>query len=204
MTVSETRSAPLDRGAPDVLFSAGQIAARIEVLADEIAENPVIAAAARTARPGSVLSVCALRGGFMFAADLLRALSARRIDPDIGFVQAASYGAGTVSSGQVQMVRELKIDIGGRPVLLIDDILDSGRTLVHLESYLKGNGAADVISAVLLDKPARRAVPAEADYVGFTCPDAFVVGYGMDAAGRYRGLPYVGLLPGASVSPPSI
>ncbi len=180
--------------APSVLFSADDIARRIETLADDIAGHADIRAAHENG-PG-LLAVCALNGGFVFAADLLRALSRRSLDAEVAFVQPSSYGLGTTSSGTVDLVRALNTDIGGRTILYIDDILDSGRTLSFMLDHFRALGARTVYSAVLLDKPSRRAVPVEPDFAGFQCPDVFVVGYGMDAAQRYRGLPFVGTLGG--------
>lgn len=193
MNAAEDRLSKSDP-APDVLFSAGQIAARVDALADEIAFHPHLKNAG--SGPGSILAVCALRGAFVFAADLVRALSSRGIDPEVAFLQVESYGAGTRPSQPVRLVRDLEVGIGDRPVLLMDDILDTGNTLEFLTRHLDDRGARTVTSAVLLDKAARREISVEADFVGFDCPDHFVVGYGMDAGGRYRGLPYVGTLPG--------
>ncbi len=183
--------------APDVLFSVGQIAARVDALAEEIADHPTFHEGARG--HGAVLAICALRGAFVFAADLLRALSGRGIDPEIAFMQVSSYGPGTRPTSPVRLVQDLQVGVDGRPVLLIDDILDTGHTLDFLASHLRQRGASALTSVVLLDKADRREVAARADFVGFACPDVFVVGYGMDADGRYRGLPYIGVLPGESL-----
>ncbi len=171
------------------VFSADTIAARTEDLAREIVADPAL-----DAHGGRLIALCALQGGFMFAADMMRALSRAGCHPELAFIQLASYGEATVSSGAVTLVRDLTIDVAGRPVLFIDDILDSGRSLRYAIDHLEARGATAVRSVVLLDKAARRALTIAPDYAGFACPDAFVVGYGMDAAGRYRGLPFVGVM----------
>ena len=178
------------------LISADAIAARVEDLAREIVADPVLEALTQPATDRGRVALCALQGGFIFGADLLRAMSRLGCDPELAFVQLASYGEETVSSGAVTLVRDLTAEVEGRPVLFIDDILDSGRTLNYAINHLNARGAKVVRSAVLLDKKERRALTIEADYSGFACPDVFVVGYGMDAAGRYRGLPYVGVVEG--------
>jgi hypoxanthine phosphoribosyltransferase len=132
-----------------------------------------------------------LTGGFVFLADLLR-----RVDTpcEVQFLKASSYGAGTVTSGRVNIADGLTADIANRHVLVVEDILDSGVTLSHLLERLKAQKPASLKLCVFLDKPARRRTPVSADYVGFTCPDAFLVGYGLDYAERYRNLPYIGVL----------
>lgn len=151
--------------------------------------------------PRDPLALVTLTGGFVFAADLLRALAGRGLAIETDTLQLSSYGRGSQSLGTVRLVHEADAEMAGRTVLLIDDILDSGRTLAFARAHLAARGAASVIAAVLLDKPARRSVPARAEFVGFTIPDVFVVGYGLDLAGRYRELPDVCVLaapPGAS------
>ncbi len=106
----------------------------------------------------------------------------------------SSYRTGTVSTGQVEILRDVESDVRGRDVLLVDDILESGRTVVFAKDLLMARGAHKVMTAVLLEKPGKRAVTIDADFVGFTCPDVFVVGYGMDVAHSYRQLPFVGVL----------
>ncbi len=169
-----------------ILFDADAIAARTRALAGEIA----------AAEPLDLLAVAVLKGSFMFAADLLRALHGAGVAPQVEFVHLSSYGAATRSSGSVTMVRDVESDVAGRDVLLIDDILESGRTLAFARDLLLGRGARRVLVAVMLEKPGHRAVPMEADFVGFTCPDLFVVGYGMDAAHRFRQLPFIGVVEG--------
>ena len=169
---------------------------RIEVLytAETIAErNQAIAAAIRDAGFGErLLVVPILKGGFVFAADLIRALHHAGISPEVDFMSLASYGAGTSSAGSVKVLRDLETDVTGRNVLLVDDILESGRTLAFAKRLIAERGAARVGLAVLLDKPGHRVAAIEGDFVGFTCPDLFVVGYGMDMGHAFRELPYIG------------
>ena len=167
-----------------VLFDEATIATRNEALAREI----------KAAAPQNLLVVAVLKGSFMFAADLLRALHRVGLSPQVEFVHLSSYRTGTVSSGQVEILRDVQSEVRGRDVLLVDDILESGRTVVFAKDLLMARGASRVLTAVLLEKPGKRAVQIDADFVGFTCPDAFVVGYGMDAAHAFRQLPFVGVV----------
>ena len=180
-----TLSGP-DGHAIRVLFDAGAIASRIEVLAQEI----------KASHPEDLLVIAILRGSFIFAADLVRALHRAGLAPSVEFMQLASYHSGMSSSGQVTVVKDIDNSVDGRDVLLIDDILESGRTLAFAKDLLIGRGARRVLIAALLEKPHKRAIAVAADFVGFACPDRFVVGYGMDYAGKYRELPYVGALRG--------
>ena len=166
------------------LYDAEAIAARNEELAAEIA--------AGVGR--DLLVVAILRGSFVFAADLIRALHHAGLSPQIEFLQLASYRAATVSSGQVEILRDIDSDPRGRDILLIDDILESGRTLAFAKDLLAARGARRVYTCVLLEKPGKRAVQVEADFVGFHCPDRFVVGYGMDISHSYRELPFIGMV----------
>ncbi|WP_430911370.1 hypoxanthine phosphoribosyltransferase [Methylobacterium sp. sgz302541] len=170
---------------------------RVRVLFDESSiarRNEELAEAVRATQPRDLLVVAVLKGSFMFAADLLRAMHRVGLTPQVEFVHLSSYRTGTVSSGQVEILRDVQSEVRGRDVLLVDDILESGRTLVFAKDLLMARGAKRVLSAVLLEKPGKRAVTIEADFVGFTCPDVFVVGYGMDAAHAYRQLPFVGVV----------
>jgi hypoxanthine phosphoribosyltransferase len=166
----------------EVLYSADRIHERIQAVAAEVA-------AAGFER---LLVVPILTGSFIFAADLIRALHEARVMPEVDFLSLGSYGSGTSSSGTIQVLRDLEVEARGRDCLLVDDILDTGRTLAFAKDLLAARGAARVECCVLLDKKARRAVAVDADYRGFDCPDAFVVGYGMDLAHRFRELPFVG------------
>jgi hypoxanthine phosphoribosyltransferase len=126
----------------------------------------------------------------MFLADLIRHLN---LPLRLDFIGVSSYGAGT-ESGDLVFTKELRLDVRGRDVLLVDDILDTGRTMSRVLPKLEALGPRRILTCVLLDKPARRIEDIEADYVGFEIPDYFVVGYGLDFAERYRNLPFVGVL----------
>lgn len=151
--------------------------------------------------PQDLLVVAVLKGSFMFAADLLRAMHRIGLAPQVEFVHLSSYRTGTVSSGQVEILRDVQSEVRGRDVLLVDDILESGRTVVFAKDLLMARGAKRVLTAVLLEKPGKRAVSIDAEFVGFTCPDVFVVGYGMDAAHAYRQLPFVGVVDYGNTEP---
>src|SRR4051794_1012459 len=170
---------------------------RVRVLFDETAiarRNEELAEAIVGTKPENLLVVAVLKGSFMFAADLLRALHRSGLAPQVEFVHLSSYRTGTVSSGQVEILRDVESEVRGRDVLLVDDILESGRTIVFAKDLLMARGARRVMTAVLLEKPGKRAVTIDADFVGFTCPDVFVVGYGMDVAHSFRQLPFVGVV----------
>lgn len=175
---------PQQSNGPSVepIFAAAAIEARLETLAGDIAR----------AVPANLLVIAVLKGSFVFAADLIRALNRAGLAPEVDFLTLSSYRKARTSSGQVAILRDLDLDVQGRDVLIIDDVLDSGRTLAFAKDLLAARGANSIRTCVLLDKQASRAVSIEADYVAFTCPDVFVVGYGMDVAHRYRELPFVG------------
>ena len=137
------------------------------------------------------LFVGVLRGCFIFMADLVRACD---IPCTIDFMVVSSYGSGTASTGAVKIIKDLTEDIHGRDVIIVEDILDSGNTLNYLKNYMMAREPASIRIVTLLDKPERRTAPIKADYAGFTIPDAFVVGYGLDYDEKYRNLPYIGLL----------
>lgn len=166
----------------EVIFSAEDIARRIDELA-------VTISAAGLERP---LVVPILTGSFVFAADLLRGLHRAGMEPEVDFLALSSYRDGTRSIGRVDILRDLRLDVTGRDVLLVDDILDTGRTLAFAKDLIAARGARRIVACVLLEKKVRRAVAVEADLVAYSCPPVFVVGYGMDLAGRYRELPFVG------------
>ena len=132
-----------------------------------------------------------LKGSFVFMADLMRAC---QLQSDIEFLAVSSYANATESSGRVKITYDLQQDITGRHLIIVEDILDSGNTLAFLKEYFLTKGAASISIVTLLDKPARRAKAIYADLVGFTVPDEFVVGYGLDYAQRYRNVPYIGVL----------
>ena len=132
-----------------------------------------------------------LRGSYIFMADLSRAIE---LPVSIDFMAVSSYGSGTVSSGQVEIKKDLSDSIEGKDLIVVEDILDSGNTLYYLMDVLKVRKPASIRICTLLDKPGRRQKPIRADYVGFVIPDAFIVGYGLDYDEKYRNLPYIGLL----------
>lgn len=165
----------------EVLFSTEQIAARNLELARDIARHDY----------HDLLTVSILKGSFIFAADLIRAMHDAGVEPDVEFITVSSYGAGT-SSGEVRLLRDIDSNVTDRDVLLIDDILESGKTLQFVKNLMLERGARSVSIAVLLDKSIRRTIEINADFTAFECPDYFVVGYGMDVAHAFRQLPYVG------------
>jgi len=167
-----------------VLFDEDSIAARNEALAKEITATA----------QDNLLVVAVLKGSFIFAADLIRALHAAGLAPEVEFISLSSYREGTVSTGTVTVLHDIESDVRGRDVLLIDDILESGRTLTYAKDLFAARGAKRVLTCVLLEKPGKRAVSLQPDFVGFECPDLFVVGYGMDVAHAYRQLPFVGVV----------
>ena len=132
-----------------------------------------------------------LRGSYIFMADLTRAID---LPVTVDFMVVSSYGAGTTSSGQVEIKKDLSDSIEGKHLIIVEDILDSGNTLYYLMDVLRVRKPASIRICTLMDKPERRAKPITADYCGFTIPDAFVVGYGLDYDEKYRNLPYVGIL----------
>lgn len=167
-----------------VLFDEDAIAGRIRALASDVAAR----------NPKDLLVIAVLKGSFIFAADLVRALHRVELSPQVEFMHLSSYLKGTTSSGQVTILKDVDSSVAGRDVLILDDILESGRTLAFAKDLLVARGARRVMIAVMLEKPGKRAVSVVADFVGFRCPDLFVVGYGMDVAHSYRQLPYVGVV----------
>ena len=168
----------------DILFSGQEIAERVQTLARDISDSV----------SNDVLIVVILKGSFVFAADLIRALDGVGMAPRVDFMTLSSYGTATTSSGTVTLTRDISEDVAGREVLIVDDILESGRTLAFACDLLAERGASVVKTCLLLDKHEKREVPIEADFVGFRIGDKFVVGYGLDLAHMYRGLPYIGVV----------
>ena len=165
-----------------ILLSEDQIKARIaelgrELTADYAGKNPIF--------------IGVLKGVVMFFADMIRAIP---LDCQIDFMAVSSYGGGTQSSGKIRIQKDISVDLAGRHVVILEDILDSGLTLSHTAAYLKTKGPASLKICTLLDKPDRRKAEVQADYVGFTIPNLFVVGSGLDFDENYRNLPYVGVL----------
>jgi hypoxanthine phosphoribosyltransferase len=166
----------------EVLLSAEQIRRRVGEMAQ------LIAADYQDREP---VLVGVLDGAVVFLADLMRALP---IPLRIDFVKWSSYGDSSISSGEVQLLKDLSFSVEGKHVLVVEDIVDTGLTLRYLMENLETRTVASVAVAALLDKPSRRKVKVKLDYVGFQVPDEFVVGYGLDFAQRYRNLPYVAVL----------
>ena len=164
-----------------ILITDQQLARRIRALSRELE---------RDFAGRELVVVAILNGTVLFLADLIRHLS---LPLRLDFVGVSSYGAGT-ESGELVFTKELRLDVRGRDVLLVDDILDTGRTFKRVLAKLRQLKPRRIKTCVLLDKPARRVEKVKADYVGFTIPDLFVVGYGLDFAERYRNLPFVGVL----------
>lgn len=165
-----------------MLFDAAAIQAGIRELAERLE--------ARFA-PEELTVLAVLRGGIVFAADLIRAL---KLPVQLDTVNASTYRHGDREPGEVQVHRGPSLDLRGRRVLIVDDILDTGRTLSKIRSEILARGAREVATCVLLDKPSRRAVPIEADFVVFTVPDVWIVGYGLDHDEKYRNLPHIAAL----------
>lgn len=140
----------------------------------------------------NLLLLCILKGSIVFTGDLMKKLA---VPCEIDCMKVSSYGAGTVSGGRINILLDLhRKDLSEKDILIVEDIIDSGRTLSYLVSYLTLNGARSVRTVALLDKPSRREVEYSPDYTGIEIPDEFVVGYGLDYAEKYRTLPYVGVL----------
>jgi hypoxanthine phosphoribosyltransferase len=167
-----------------LLYDEKQLAQRVEELSAEIARS----------LPKDLVLVVVLKGAFVFAADLMRALDRAGLTLRVEFMQLSSYGQARESSGTVRPIGPMPGDVAGRDVLVVDDIVDTGRSLVAARSLLLEQGAATLSTCALLDKPSRREVEVEPDFVGFTIDDVFVVGYGIDFAEQYRHLSYVGVI----------
>lgn len=172
----------MDQDILKVLYTQEEIAARVKELGDQMYKD---------FEGKDPLFVSVLRGAFIFMADIVRAC---QVKSDVEFIAVSSYQNATVSSGRVQITHDLQQDITGRHLIIVEDILDSGNTLFYLMEILKARKPASIRICTLMDKPDRRTQPIVADYVGFTIPDAFVVGYGLDYDEKYRNLPYVGIL----------
>lgn len=170
--------------APDVLFSAAEIADRIDALAEAVVAD----------LGADLVAVPVMTGAMVFAADLIRALWRRGAAVEVMAIRLRSYGAAQRAQTAPQLTMPLDKRVDGRAALLIDGVCDVGHTLEAALAHLKAMGAARIASAVLVDKPARRGVAARPDHIGFTAEDLFVVGYGMDAGGALRHLPYVGVI----------
>lgn len=172
----------LEKDIQEFLFTEEQLAKRVTEIAEEIT---------RDYAGKEIMLISVLRGSFIFMADLCRKINLPCV---IDFMSVSSYGAGTSSSGQVQITKDLSSDISGKDIIVVEDILDSGNTLSYLLKVLEQRKPNSVRLCTLLDKPERRVKQVEVHYSGFSIPDAFVVGYGLDYAERYRNLPYIGVL----------
>jgi hypoxanthine phosphoribosyltransferase len=166
----------------EVLLDSEAIASRIAELGAQLSSD---------FEGRSPVLVSVLKGALIFLADLMRAMD---LPASIDLMEVSSYGAGTETSGQVRILKDLSKSIEGRDVIVVEDIIDTGLTLNYLLRYLADKGPASVSIVCLLDKPARRLAEIPIDYVGFTIPDRFVIGYGLDFDERYRNLPYIGVL----------
>ena len=182
--MSSSAVAPSEFSNPNLepLFTSEQIQTRVAELGAEIA---------RDYRDTTPLLICVLKGALLFTSDLMRATDLRL---GLEFMAISSYGASTRSSGEVKIVKDLDVPIEGRDILVVEDIVDTGLTLSYLIANLHSRGARSVRLAALLDKWERREREVKIDYLGFKIPDAFVVGYGLDFAERYRNLPFIAVL----------
>jgi len=166
----------------EILISEEALKERVHELATEIVSK----------MKNDIMIVALLRGSFVFTADLIRALHLAGAHPQVDFMTLGSYGSGTSSSGKVEITKDINEDVTGREVLIVDDILESGRTLTFARNLLMERGAKSTRIAVMLEKPNKRKVDINANFVGFVIPDKFVVGYGLDYANYYRELPFIG------------
>lgn len=166
----------------EVLYDEQVIQERVRKLGEQIS---------RDFEGRNLLVICVLKGAFVFMADLVKSVT---VPLEIDFMAVSSYGASTRSSGVVKIIKDLDVPVEGRDVLIVEDIIDSGLTLSYLIDVLERRNALSVAVVALFDKPGRRTVDLEPDYKGFTLPDEFIVGYGLDYAEKYRNLPFVGVL----------
>ncbi|WP_322183380.1 hypoxanthine phosphoribosyltransferase [Neglectibacter caecimuris] len=166
----------------EVLFTERQIAVMVERVGKEIS---------RDYKDKNLLLVSVLKGSVVFMADLMRSIN---IPAKIDFMATSSYGSGTKTSGVVKIIKDLDIPLSGYDIVLVEDILDSGKTLSYLIELLRDRNPKSIQICTLFDKPERREVEIKAAYVGSVIPDAFIVGYGLDYAEKYRNLPFVGIL----------
>jgi len=170
-------------GSVEKLYSEEAIAERVAAIARDIVAG----------KPDHLLVIVVLKGGFVFAADLVRELARLGVQLEVEFISLSSYGKELQSSGEVRIYRDIGCPVAGRDVLIVDDVLDSGLTVKFARDLMKSRGARRVAVAAMIDKPEGRNTKIHADYVGFTCPNYFVVGYGMDAGHAWRELPFVGV-----------
>jgi hypoxanthine phosphoribosyltransferase len=170
----------------NILLDAETIQARVRDLAGEIERD--------YPEDEEIHLVCVLKGGFVFMADLVRAMSHR---VSLDFIAVSSYAKSTKSSGEVRMLKDLDSGLQGRHIVIVEDIVDTGLTLIYLQEILRARSPKSLRTACLLSKPSRRQVDVVVEYIGFTIEDRFVVGYGLDYAEKYRNLPYIAVWDGA-------
>ena len=173
---------PLHEDIKEILYTEEQIQQKVKELGqtlsrDFVERNPIV--------------ICVLKGAFIFMSDIVKHLD---IPLEVDFMAVSSYGTSTESSGIVKIVKDLDVSVENREVLIVEDIIDSGLTLSYLIDVLNRRKARTVTVATMFDKPGRRTVSLKVDYTGFSLPDEFVVGYGLDYAEKYRNLPYIGIL----------
>ncbi len=164
------------------MLSEEELANRIKELGEQISKDY---------EGEEVFLVCILKGAAFFACELAKRIT---VPVTIDFMATSSYGSGTVSTGEVQIKKDLDLGVEGKNVIIVEDIIDSGNTLNYLSNLFKDRKAKSVKMCAMLDKPERREVDVPMDYIGFTIPDAFVVGYGLDYDQKYRNLPYIGVV----------
>jgi hypoxanthine phosphoribosyltransferase len=165
----------------DVLLTEAQIQARVREMAAQI----------RGDFPDGLHLIAVLKGAFVFLSDLVRHMD-RNVSLD--FMAVSSYAKGTTTSGEVRLLKDLDTTLGGRHVVIVEDIVDTGLTLTYLQDILRARGPRTLRTACLLSKPSRRQVDVKVEYIGFEIEDRFVVGYGLDYAEQYRNLPYIGVV----------
>lgn len=174
---------PMDNDVLRVLLSEEQIKSKVKELGVQISRD--------YKDSSNLMLVTVLKGAVVFLADIMREIT---VPNEIDFMVVSSYGAGVKSSGVVKIVKDLDVPLAGKDILIIEDILDSGLTLSYIKELLESRGPRSIKIATLLDKPERRKVDLKADYIGYTVPDEFVIGYGLDYDEHYRNLPYIGIL----------
>lgn len=162
-----------------ILFNREEISQRVKELGEEISNDY---------KDGEIVAISLLRGSFIFAADLVREIS---IPVNVDFMTTSSYGHGESSSGIVEIITDVRTDIKGKDVLIVDDIIDSGHTMKKVVEFINMKGPKSVKTCCMLDKPSRREADIAPDYVGFTIPDVFIVGYGLNYGDFYRNIPYI-------------
>ena len=165
-----------------VLFTEEELRAKVQEMGRQITEDY---------RGKNLMLVTVLKGAVVYMADLMRAID---VPAEIDFMVVSSYGSGVKSSGVVKIVKDLDVPLADKDILIVEDILDSGLTLSYIKKILQDRGPRSIKVATLLDKPSRRKVDLAADYIGFSVPDEFVIGYGLDYDEKYRNLPYIGIL----------